>query len=172
MTDFRAQAPALRQSSESPARTTSGYGMLLVLLVALGAAGAALSQIDRLADGIVIGWLVLAIVAVLFVLIASTCSSPIRAFVVTLFGDYRGTDRTAGLRWTWPWRARRRCRCAPTTSSRTRSRSTICAAIRSRWRRRCVARHRYRAGAVRRRRLQGVRDGPTVIARHASCQPW
>src|SRR5687767_13541326 len=28
---------------------------------------------------------------------------PNQAVAITLFGDYRGTDPTNGLRWTWPW---------------------------------------------------------------------
>ncbi|WP_310496856.1 SPFH domain-containing protein [Sandarakinorhabdus sp.] len=28
---------------------------------------------------------------------------PNEAAALTLFGDYHGTDRTSGLRWTWPW---------------------------------------------------------------------
>jgi len=28
---------------------------------------------------------------------------PNQAAAITLFGDYRGTDRMTGLRWTWPW---------------------------------------------------------------------
>ena len=28
---------------------------------------------------------------------------PNQAAAITLFGSYRGTDRTAGLRWVWPW---------------------------------------------------------------------
>jgi regulator of protease activity HflC (stomatin/prohibitin superfamily) len=28
---------------------------------------------------------------------------PNQGAAITLFGDYRGTDRTTGLRWTWPW---------------------------------------------------------------------
>jgi regulator of protease activity HflC (stomatin/prohibitin superfamily) len=27
---------------------------------------------------------------------------------VTLFGEYRGTDRVTGLRWTWPWMAKKK----------------------------------------------------------------
>ncbi len=28
---------------------------------------------------------------------------PNQGVAITLFGDYRGTDRTTGLRWIWPW---------------------------------------------------------------------
>ncbi len=28
---------------------------------------------------------------------------PNQGAVITLFGEYRGTDRTEGLRWVWPW---------------------------------------------------------------------
>jgi regulator of protease activity HflC (stomatin/prohibitin superfamily) len=33
---------------------------------------------------------------------------PNQAAAVTLFGDYCGTDRTTGLRWTWPWMAKKK----------------------------------------------------------------
>ncbi len=33
---------------------------------------------------------------------------PNQAGVLTLFGDYLGTERKAGLRWTWPWNIRKR----------------------------------------------------------------
>jgi regulator of protease activity HflC (stomatin/prohibitin superfamily) len=38
-----------------------------------------------------------------FVLVGFYSLQPNEAAVITLFGDYRGTDRTSGLRWTWPW---------------------------------------------------------------------
>ena len=28
---------------------------------------------------------------------------PNQAAAITLFGEYRGSDRATGLRWTWPW---------------------------------------------------------------------
>jgi regulator of protease activity HflC (stomatin/prohibitin superfamily) len=31
---------------------------------------------------------------------------PNQAMAITLFGDYRGTDRASGLRWVWPWMMR------------------------------------------------------------------
>jgi regulator of protease activity HflC (stomatin/prohibitin superfamily) len=33
---------------------------------------------------------------------------PNEAGVLTLFGDYSGTERTPGLRWTWPWLIRKK----------------------------------------------------------------
>ncbi|WP_213980213.1 SPFH domain-containing protein [Sphingomonas sp. dw_22] len=106
MTDVRAQASALRQSGEGTASTMGGYGMLLVLLVllvSLAAGIAALTQIDRIADAIVVSWLIAAILVFLFVLAGFYLLQPNQAVVITLFGDYKGTDRTTGLRWTWPW---------------------------------------------------------------------
>jgi regulator of protease activity HflC (stomatin/prohibitin superfamily) len=108
MTDLRSAAPALRQSSEKSAITMSGYGMLIVLLVALAATAGAFTQIDRMADWIVISWLLVSILIELFVLCGFYLLQPNQAAVVTLFGDYRGTDRTTGLRWTWPWMSKKK----------------------------------------------------------------
>ena len=33
---------------------------------------------------------------------------PNEAAAITLFGAYRGSDRTPGLRWTWPWMAKKK----------------------------------------------------------------
>jgi regulator of protease activity HflC (stomatin/prohibitin superfamily) len=103
MTDVRAQASALRQSSESAAHTMSGYGMLLVLLISLVAGATALTQINRMADAIVVSWLIASLLVFLFVVSGFYLLQPNQAVVVTLFGDYKGTDRTTGLRWAWPW---------------------------------------------------------------------
>ncbi|RYE02021.1 MAG: SPFH domain-containing protein [Sphingomonadales bacterium] len=103
MTDDRSATHALRQSREHTASTASGYGMLLVLLLAIASGGAALSQIDRMADLVVVGWLVAATLVFLFVSCGFYLLQPNQAVVITLFGDYKGTDRTTGLRWTWPW---------------------------------------------------------------------
>ncbi|UZK65774.1 SPFH domain-containing protein [Sphingomonas sp. M1-B02] len=103
MTDVRTPASALRQSHETAAQTTSGYGMLLVLLFTLVAGLAAFTQIDRLADGAIVAWFIAASFLFLFVACGFYLLQPNQASVITLFGDYRGTDRNAGLRWTWPW---------------------------------------------------------------------
>lgn len=96
-------APGLRQSSETRAHTASGYGLLMVLLASIAAVAGAISQIDRIADGLIVGWVTIATLVFLFVVCGFYLLQPNQAVVVTLFGDYRGTDRAAGLRWTWPW---------------------------------------------------------------------
>lgn len=103
MTETRSAAPALRQSSETVAHTTSGYGMLLVALASLAAGGLAFTQIDRMADWAVVAWIVAASLLLLFVLCGFYLLQPNQAAAILLFGDYRGTDRTTGLRWSWPW---------------------------------------------------------------------
>jgi len=94
----------LTATSERPASTSSGYAMLIVLLLTIVAD---VYGISRLSDGD-LGTLGLGLViaaSVLFVLIMPGfyMLQPNQAVAITLFGDYRGTDRTTGLRWTWPW---------------------------------------------------------------------
>lgn len=103
MTDIRGAAPALRQSSERAAHTMSGYGMLLVLLLPVAGVAAAIGQIGRVADWIGVLILFSSAILFLFVVIGFYLLQPNQAAAILLFGDYRGTDRTSGLRWTWPW---------------------------------------------------------------------
>ena len=84
--------------------TLNGIAMLLLAL-GLGLAAAAGIVVARQAF----------VVPALFMLVASAFIAagffmlqPNEAGVITLFGDYLGTDRTPGLRWTWPWNMRRR----------------------------------------------------------------
>lgn len=103
MTDLRSAAPALQQSRETGAHTASGYGMLLVEAIALAAGGLAFTQIDRVPNWMILVWLALAALVFLFVLCGFYLLQPNQAAAILLFGDYRGTDRTTGLRWSWPW---------------------------------------------------------------------
>ncbi len=99
MSDFDSRA--LRSSAERPASTASGYAMLLVALAALIGIIASAPQIGEAAwapFGLVLSVLILAFVAPGFYLL-----QPNQAAAILLFGDYKGTDRTTGLRWTWPW---------------------------------------------------------------------
>src|SRR5262252_1768245 len=48
------------------------------------------------------------VLAIVFIFLGFFMLQPNEAGVITLFGDYLGTEREPGLRWTWPWNGRRR----------------------------------------------------------------
>lgn len=96
---------ALRLSRERPAHTFSGYAMLLVLLAlaALGAIGLGLFD-GR--PGLGFSLVVPAVLLGAFVSAGFYFLQPNQAAAILLFGSYKGTDRTTGLRWRWPWLTR------------------------------------------------------------------
>lgn len=96
---------------EKPARTYSGYILLLVLL-AVAAASIygiiGLSQFEgepTFGEVLVriLGPIVAGLIAKGFYLL-----QPNQAAAIQLFGAYQGTDRNTGLRWTWPWLSKRK----------------------------------------------------------------
>ncbi|MGI8612227.1 MAG: SPFH domain-containing protein [Sphingomicrobium sp.] len=95
---------ALTSSRERAASTSNGYVMLLALLVTIALTVWGVSRLIRDEFGALT---LLAVIAgpILAILVASGfyMLQPNQAVAITLFGDYRGTDRTTGLRWTWPW---------------------------------------------------------------------
>jgi regulator of protease activity HflC (stomatin/prohibitin superfamily) len=97
------EAGALNRSSEVPARTASGYLMLLIVLVLLGVS--ALGFFTMLSDegfgGLAI--LIGGAVGALFLVCGFYMINPNEAAAIQLFGAYKGTDRTEGLRWVLPW---------------------------------------------------------------------
>ena len=93
---------ALRLSREMPAQTSSGYGMLLVVLLAIIAIGGGLAVTAsgaRLLGVLIMGG---SLLVGLFVACGFYFLQPNQAAAILLFGDYRGTDRTTGLRWCLP----------------------------------------------------------------------
>ena len=100
------EAHDLRLSRERPAQTMSGYPMLLVLLltIALGAWGLSMINGKDVVLGLVIAGAALIIFS--FVAIGFYLLQPNQAAAILLFGDYKGTDRTNGLRWRLPWLTR------------------------------------------------------------------
>ena len=94
----------LNSSSERRAGTFNGYLMLLVAVVLLGAIAHSLFWINS-SDGSI--WSVLSLIGRTtgFILVAKGffMLQPNQAAVVPLFGAFRGTDRSEGLRWVWPW---------------------------------------------------------------------
>ena len=102
-----AQAIALNATRERGASTLSGYPMLLVAVLALAAI---VYGIVRLTDGQVnvstFALIVGGVLLLAFALGGLYMLQPNQAAAITLFGDYRGTDRSTGLRWVWPWMMR------------------------------------------------------------------
>ena len=104
----------MKTSRESDAHSYSGYLMLLVLLAlaALAAWGVPAAFPGDGATGgekaMFVGSIVGALLALLFVASGFFMIQPNQAAVITLFGEYRGTERIEGLRWVWPWMMRKK----------------------------------------------------------------
>ena len=100
---------ALTASRERSAGTMSGFVMLLILLLAILVQVWGILELAN--DRPSMAALTSVIVAP-FVLIFVACGfymlQPNQAAVITLFGDYQGSDRATGLRWVLPWLMRRK----------------------------------------------------------------
>ncbi len=99
---------ALTATSERPAATISGYFMLGLLVFAIVADIYGISQLGRANAGT--GVIVVIAATIVFVLVMPGfyMLQPNQAVAITLFGAYRGTDRSTGLRWTWPWMTKKK----------------------------------------------------------------
>jgi len=87
---------------ERPYVTMNGIGMLLLLL---GLAMAEVFIVAAVRNPVLI---VIVAIAIVFLFPGFFMLQPNEAGVLTLFGDYLGTERKPGLRWTWPWNIRKR----------------------------------------------------------------
>jgi regulator of protease activity HflC (stomatin/prohibitin superfamily) len=87
---------------EKPASTFNGILMLLVLLGLVALEILAIAGARSPVAGVVLG------LAIVFVAGGFFMLQPNEAGVLTLFGDYSGTERSPGLRWTWPWLIRKK----------------------------------------------------------------
>lgn len=94
---------ALRHSAERPAATASGYLMLVVVLIALATLVTGLIGIKNDQAAWAIALTVVSALAITFISPGFYLLQPNQAAAILLFGDYRGSDRVTGLRWTWPW---------------------------------------------------------------------
>jgi regulator of protease activity HflC (stomatin/prohibitin superfamily) len=100
---------ALTATSERQASTMSGYAMLIVLLLAILADLYAIVTLPHGPGGTLnVVMLVIATLAFILVMPGFYMLQPNQAVAITLFGEYRGTDRKTGLRWTWPWMAKKK----------------------------------------------------------------
>ncbi len=95
-------------SREVPASSYNGYVQLLVLLALIAGAAWLLPALvpgGPLNDSpaLFIAAIATAVVIILIVACGFFMIQPNQAAVLTLFGEYKGTERTEGLRWVWPW---------------------------------------------------------------------
>jgi len=103
-----AQKPmALKVSKETPASTMSGYPMLLVLLAAVAVTVWGIVRLVQDVNPVTtVVMFAASVLAIILVASGFYMLQPNQAAVITLFGDYRGSDRSTGLRWVWPWMMR------------------------------------------------------------------
>ena len=103
---------AMARSREIPASGYNGYLMLVVTLVLTLASGWGIPNGIWMAEAgggallliaSAVGMLVALVAWIGFYMI-----QPNQGVVITLFGEYRGTDRTEGLRWVWPWMGKKK----------------------------------------------------------------
>jgi regulator of protease activity HflC (stomatin/prohibitin superfamily) len=92
---------SLKSSREYVASTSSGYTMLLLLLI-LGVAIGVTASSD-LKPALVTTIVILCSVAFVLILKGFYVLQPNQAAAILLFGSYKGTDRATGLRWVLPW---------------------------------------------------------------------
>ncbi|URD60119.1 SPFH domain-containing protein [Sphingomonas sp. KRR8] len=101
--------PSLTSSRERPAATVSGYGMLALLIAIIAGQIAAIAMLKSQGpSALTLALTILMPAALIFVLAGFYILQPNQAAAITLFGAYRGTDRTTGLRWVLPWEMRRK----------------------------------------------------------------
>jgi regulator of protease activity HflC (stomatin/prohibitin superfamily) len=96
-------AAALNRTHERKANTNNGGLMLLLNFVVLGLAIWALTQTIAYDSGPMALLMAFLVVLFLFILFGFYSLQPNEAAAITLFGNYKGTDRTPGLRWVLPW---------------------------------------------------------------------
>jgi len=100
---------ALTATAERPASTASGYVMLIVLIAAILADVFALITLPSgPGGGFNVLLIILATLTFILVMPGFYMLQPNQAVAITLFGSYRGTDRSTGLRWTWPWMSKKK----------------------------------------------------------------
>ena len=131
---------AMVRSQERPASTFNGYLMLLLWLALLALAIWRIHGVRR-ADRTPTARRPRCGSSGCIVAAVPVRADPVRLLhdpaeqsaVITLFGEYSGTERTQGLRWIWPWMGKQEdLGPRSTTSIPSGSRSTTCAATRSR----------------------------------------
>ncbi|MFY9351793.1 MAG: SPFH domain-containing protein [Sphingobium sp.] len=99
---------ALQATRERTIATMSGYIMLLLLLFCILAALYGFAGMGEGNEGTGAALLVGSLALFVFILSGFYLIQPNQAAAILLFGDYKGTDRTPGLRWVLPWLAKQK----------------------------------------------------------------
>lgn len=101
-------AAELNRTQERKSNTSNGGMMLLVTLLLLAALVWMVVELIRYENGLNgIAVLVLSLVFTL-VICGFYTLQPNEGAAITLFGNYKGTDRQPGLRWVLPWYSRKK----------------------------------------------------------------
>lgn len=103
----------MKTSRETAGTSFSGYLMLLLLIVPLALTvwhftSHMPDDSGGLTPGPFIGMLGIELLAFILIACGFFMIQPNQGAVLTLFGEYRGTERREGLRWVWPWIMRRK----------------------------------------------------------------
>jgi len=103
----------IARSLERPANTHSGYLMLVIWLALLGwgiwsflAFGGSVEAGEP--NPLWIGSAIVSAVLGLLILLGFFMIQPNMSAVITLFGAYKGTERSEGLRWIWFWMGKKK----------------------------------------------------------------
>src|SRR5262245_61920076 len=95
-------------SQEREIRGVSGWVMVAVLIAVVAGSVYGFVQAARVASApLIVGWMLVIVVACVS-FAGLTVVNPNEARVVTLFGVYKGSIKTAGLWWVNPLTSRRR----------------------------------------------------------------
>ena len=93
-------------SREFAGRGRNGFAFLAAFFAVFGVA--ALAGLAGMFSPALVVIAVLILMFSLVLLAGFYMLQPNEAAAITLFGAYRGSDRTPGLRWTWPWMGKRK----------------------------------------------------------------
>ncbi|MBU6372968.1 MAG: SPFH domain-containing protein [Alphaproteobacteria bacterium] len=99
-------APIIRSRQRRAATMNGGLILLVAVMALIGLIYGFISFGES--ELIALTLLVPGIALVAFTFAGFFTLQPNEAAVITLFGNYKGTDTTAGLRWNWFWYARKK----------------------------------------------------------------
>ena len=100
--------PARQPSLERAGVGSNGIAMLFLLLLDLAASLFGVMALIAGGSPVIVIGLALLLFVFLFIISGFYMLQPNEGAAVTLFGEYKGTDRVNGLRWTWPWMGKKK----------------------------------------------------------------